>query len=73
MPVITRDNQTVRGKQKVKNNRTQCSLAPSEPSYPRTTSPEYTNMSKNQDSDLKSHIMKMIEAIKEDINNNLEK
>jgi hypothetical protein len=54
-----------RGKCKNISNRNQCYLATSEPSSPTTTSPA------KQDSDLKSHLTKMIEGIKEDINDSL--
>ena len=43
----------------------------SEPSSPTTASPGYPNIPEKQDSDLKSHLMKMIEDLKEDINNSL--
>jgi hypothetical protein len=43
-------------------------LTASEPSFPTTASPEYSYKPKEQDSDLKSHLVKMKEAFKEDIN-----
>ena len=46
-------------------------LASSEPSSPTTVSPEYTNTHENQEADLKSYGMKIIESFKEDINNSL--
>jgi hypothetical protein len=46
-------------------------LAPSEPSSPTTASPGYPNTPEIQDSDLKSHLMKMIEDLKEYIYNSL--
>jgi hypothetical protein len=46
-------------------------LAPTEPSFSTTASPGSPNTPEQQDSDLKSHLMKMIEAFKEDINNSL--
>jgi hypothetical protein len=55
-----------RGKQMV---RSQYTLASSEHSSPTTASPGYINTPKNQDADLKSHLMKIIESFKEDINN----
>jgi hypothetical protein len=55
----------VRGKHKDINNGNQCPLAPSEPSSSTTASPGYPNMPEKQDSDLESHIMKMIEDLKE--------
>jgi hypothetical protein len=44
-------------------------MAPSEPSSDRTASPGYHNTPEEQDYDLKPHLMKMIEAFKE--NNSL--
>ena len=44
-------------------------MAPSEPSSPTTASPGYPNTLEEQDYDLNSHLMEMIEAFKEDINN----
>jgi hypothetical protein len=44
-----------------------------EPSSPTRASPEYPNTPENQGSDLKSHLMKIIENFKEDINNALKK
>lgn len=41
----------------------------SEPSSPATESPGYHNIPEEQDYDLKSHLMRMIEAFKEDVNN----
>ena len=46
-------------------------MVPSEPSSPTIANPGYFNTLEKQDSDLKSHLMKMIEAFKEDINNSL--
>jgi hypothetical protein len=57
----------VRGKHKNISNRNQCDLAISEPSDPTKASPRYYNISEKQDSDLKSHFMKMIEDFKMDI------
>ena len=55
-------------KGKFKNNKKQCKLAPSKPSSPTTVSPGYSNTSVDQDSDLQSHFMKMIETLEENIN-----
>ena len=38
---------------------------------PHTASPGYPNTHEKQDNDLKSHLMKMIEAFKKNINNSL--
>jgi hypothetical protein len=59
------------GKHKNISNRNQGYLASSEPSSPTTASPGYHNTPENQDSDLKSLLMMMIEDIKKDINNSL--
>jgi hypothetical protein len=56
-----------RVKHKNISSRSQYTLAPSEPSSSTTGSPRYPNMPEKQDNDLKSHLMKMIEAFKEDI------
>jgi hypothetical protein len=62
-----------RGKIKNTNNRSQHNLAPLETSSPTTASPGYPNTSEKQDADLKSHLTKMIESFKKDINNSLKK
>jgi hypothetical protein len=41
------------------------------PSSPTTASPGYPNTPRKQDSDLKSHLKKMIEDFKDNINNSL--
>ena len=61
----------VRGKGKNISNRNQGYLASSEPSSPTTASPEYTKIPENQESVLKSYLMKIIESLKKDINNSL--
>jgi hypothetical protein len=61
-----------KGKHKRVSNRSQYMWGSSEPSSPTTASPEYTNMSENQEAVLKSYLMKIIESFKEDINNSLE-
>ena len=60
-----------RGKCKIINNRTQCNLAPPEPSSSTTASPGYPNMHEKQDNDLKSHLKKMIEDFKKVIENSV--
>jgi hypothetical protein len=42
-------------------------MAPSEPSSPTTGSPGYLNIPKEQDDDLKFHLIKMIKTVKEEI------
>ena len=59
----------VRGKHKNTSIRNQYYLATSEPSSPTTTSPGYSNKLEKQNSDLNSHLIKMIENFKKDINN----
>jgi hypothetical protein len=54
-----------RGKSKNISNRNQGFLASSEHSSPTTASPGYPNTPEKQDSDLKSHLMMMIEDFKE--------
>jgi hypothetical protein len=53
------------------NNQNKGYLASSEPSSPTTVSSGYPNTLEKQDSDLKSHLMIMIEDFKRDINNSL--
>jgi hypothetical protein len=60
-----------RGQGKNINNRIQGYLASSESSSPSTASPGYPNTPEKQDSDLKLHLMLMIEDFKKDINNSL--
>jgi GTPase SAR1 family protein len=59
----------VRGKGKNISNRNQIYLALSECSSPTTASSRYYNTSDKRGSDLKSHLMMMIENFKKDINN----
>jgi hypothetical protein len=65
--VNTRNNQMVRGKHKTISNKSQYTLAPSKPSSPTTASSGYTKTLENQEADLKSYLMKIIESFKEDI------
>jgi hypothetical protein len=51
--------------------RSQCNLIPSVPSSPTTASCVCTYKHAKQNNYLKSHVMKMIEAFKEDIKNSL--
>jgi hypothetical protein len=60
-----------RDKHKNLSNRNRGYLASSEPSSPTTASPTYPNTPAKQDSDLKSHLMRMIEDFKEDVYNSL--
>jgi methyl-accepting chemotaxis protein len=60
----------LKGKHKSISNRSQNTWASSEPSS-TTANPEYTNTPENQESALKSFLMKLIESFKEDINNSL--
>jgi hypothetical protein len=61
----------LRGKGKNTSNRNQGCLASPETSSPTRASPGYPNTPEKQDSDLKSHLMMMIEDFKKDINNSL--
>jgi hypothetical protein len=70
-PTNTRDNQMARGKHKNLSNRNKGYLALSEPSSPTTANPGYCNTQENQDLDLKSHLMMMIEDFEKNINNSL--
>jgi hypothetical protein len=46
-------------------------VTPSEHSYPTTASPGYPNRPEAQENDLKSNLIKMIEAFKEEMNKSL--
>jgi hypothetical protein len=70
-PTNTMDNQMVRAKHKNINNRNQGYLVSSEHNSPTTASPVYTNTPEKEDSDLKSHLMRMIDDFKKDMNNSL--
>jgi hypothetical protein len=61
----------VKGKCKNISNRNQNYLASSEPSSPTTASPGYPITPEKQDSDLKSHLMLIIEDFMKDINTSL--
>ena len=63
------DSQMARGKQKNISNRNQWNLAPTQLASTTTARPGCPNIPEKQDSDLKSYLMKMIEDLKEDINN----
>jgi archaellum component FlaC len=65
----TRDIQMAKGKHKNISNRSQNMWASSETISPTTAIPEYTNTLENQESLLKSYLMKIIEPFKKDINN----
>jgi hypothetical protein len=67
-PADPRDNQMLRRKGKNISNRNQGYLASSEPSSPTTVSPEDPNTPEKQGTDLKSHLMMLIEDYKKDIN-----
>jgi hypothetical protein len=59
------------GKHKNRSNRNQGYLATSEPNSPMIASPGYTIIPEEQDMDLKSLLMMMMEDFKKDINNSL--
>jgi len=71
-PANTKDNHMVRGKRKTISNRSQYTLSSSEPGSPTRASSGYTNTPENQEAELKSYLMKIMEPFKEDINNSLE-
>ena len=52
-------------------NRNQGNMVPSETNSSTTPSPGYPNTPENQDLDIKSHLMMLIEDFKKDINNSL--
>jgi gas vesicle protein len=58
-----------KGKRKNLTNRNQDHSPSSEPSTPISASPGYPNTPKNQDSDLKSYLLMLVEDIKKGINN----
>ena len=60
-----------KSKGKNTSNRKQGYLAHSQSSTPTTASPGYIKTPEKQDSDLKSHLMMVIEDFKKDINNSL--
>jgi hypothetical protein len=60
-----------KGKSKTTSNRSQNTWASSEPSFLTTASPEHTNTPENQESVLKSYLIKIIKSFKEDINKSL--
>jgi hypothetical protein len=59
------------GKHKNLTNRNQDHSPSSEPSTPTSASNEYSNTLKNQDSDSKSYLIKLVEDIKKGINSSL--
>jgi hypothetical protein len=61
----------VKGKGRNTSNRNKSYLASLEPSSPMTASSGYPNTTEKQDSNLKSHLMIMIEDFEKDINNSL--
>jgi gas vesicle protein len=61
----------VKGKHKNLTNRNQDHLASSEPSTPTTASPGYHNIPEKRDSDLKTHLIMLVEDFKKGINNKL--
>jgi hypothetical protein len=61
-PVNTRENQMAKDKHKIIKKSTQCNLASSKLSSSITTN---LNNHEKEDNDLKSHLMKMIDAFKE--------
>jgi hypothetical protein len=64
-PANPRDNQMVKGYCKNTINKSQGNMPLPEPSFPTTASYENFHTSESQENDLKSNLMKMIEAFKE--------
>jgi hypothetical protein len=60
-----------KGKCKNLTNRNQDHAPSSEPSTPTSVSPGYPNTQEQQDSDLKSYFMMLVEDFKKGINNSL--
>ena len=60
-----------RDQHKNKINNRQDNLASPEPSYPTTASPEYSDITEAQENDLKSNLMKMTDAFKEEMSKSL--
>ena len=60
-----------KGRHKSISNRSQYTWASSEPSSPTTASTEYNNTPENQEADLKSYLINIIESFKETINNSM--
>jgi hypothetical protein len=63
-PANTKDIQMARDKHKTISNRSQYMWASSEPSSPTIAHHAYTNTSENQEADLKSFLMKIIESLR---------
>ena len=61
----------VKDSQNNKINRNQSDKTPSEHGYTTTASPRYPNIDKAQENDIKSCLIKMIEAFKDEINKSL--
>jgi hypothetical protein len=70
-PAKIRVNQMERGKGKKIRNRNQGYLAASEPISPNTVRPRYRKTPEKQGSDLKSHLMMMVEDFNENIDSSL--
>ena len=61
----------VKGQLKNLTNRNQGYLTSSETSFPTTLSPRYSDTPEKQDLDFKSHLMRLREDFKKDVNNSL--
>ena len=60
-----------KGKYRTISNKSQYTLASSEPRPPYTACRGYTNTTEKQETNQKSYLMKIVEFFKEDINNSL--
>ena len=68
---MTPDNQMATDNHKNRSNRNQFDLTTLEPSSPTKASPGYPSTLIKQDSDLITHLMKMIQDFTKDTNNSL--
>jgi hypothetical protein len=68
-PTKTRDSQMERCKYKKQSNKNKDKLTSSEPSSPTTASPGYPHTPEKQDTNLKSHLMMLIEDLTKVIHN----
>jgi hypothetical protein len=67
------ENQMPKGQYKNTMIKIHGNMAPPEPSYLATINPGYPHETEAQEENLKSNLIKMIEAFKEDMNESLKK
>lgn len=68
---VTKSPQMAKGHQKNTINKSQVKMTPPKNSYTNTASPSYTNITKTQENDIKSNIIKMIKCFKKEMNMSL--